>query len=616
MTAVRDATLDDLLEFVKRTRGFDFTGYKRPSLERRLRKRMDEVGSESYTDYLDYLEVHQDEFAHLFNTILINVTAFFRDPPMWDHLRDEVVPALLAGRPDDAPVRAWVAGCASGEEAYSLAMVLASVMGESAYRDRAKIYATDVDEEALATARGAIYTPKQVEEVPRELLDRFFERSDTRYAFRPDLRRSVIFGRNDLVQDAPISRVDVLLCRNTLMYFNAEAQARILNRFNFALHEHGVLVLGKSEMLITHPDLFTPVDLKRRVFRKVLGPTLRERLHTVTAHPETVNAGDGMSASELAFEAGPGAQALVGADGVLVMANRTLRQLFGLSAGDVSKPLQDLELSYRPVELRGPLDEVRESQQPVSITGVQFGRAGDERLLDIQIAPLVARGEVVGASISYLDVTRSHALQEELETSKRDLENAYEELQSTVEELETTNEELQSTNEELETTNEELQSTNEELDTMNEELQATNEELETINDELRVRSIELDEVNAHLEAILGSIGAAVAVIDRAQVVRIWNRNAEDLWGLRADEAEGSHVLSLDIGLPVERLKQPIRDCLAGSKPRSDVSVEATNRRGRPIRVHVSCLPLTVPADDTITGAVILMEPHLDGAAPA
>ena len=614
MTTTRDATLDDLLEFVKRTRGFDFSGYKRPSLERRLSKRMSEVGAETYTDYLDYLEVHQDEFGQLFNTILINVTAFFRDPPTWDHLRDEVIPALLADRPDTTPVRAWVAGCASGEEAYSLAMVLAGAMGEAAYRERVKIYATDVDEDALAIARAATYTPKQVEQVPRDLLDRFFERSDTRYAFRPDLRRVVIFGRNDLVQDAPISRVDMLLCRNTLMYFNAEAQARILNRFHFALDDKGVLVLGKSEMLITHSDLFTPVDLKRRVFRKVVGATLRDRLHAIAPHAEPIYGGSGLSAGDLAFDAGPGAQAIVDAEGVLVMANQTLREMFGVTVADVGKPLQDLELSYRPVELRGRLDEVRQSKQPVSLPGVQMGRDGDHRLVDVEITPLVTAGEVVGASISYLDVTQAHTLQDELESSKRDLENAYEELQSTVEELETTNEELQSTNEELETTNEELQSTNEELDTMNEELQSTNEELETMNDELRARSIELDEVNAHLEAILGSIGAAVAVIDRSQLVRIWNRNAEDLWGMRADEAEGSHFLSLDIGLPVERLKEPIRDCLSGLKPRTDVTLDATSRRGRPVRVHVSCLPLTIPTDDAINGAVILMEPHRDGAA--
>ncbi|MEA2178990.1 MAG: two-component system, chemotaxis family, CheB/CheR fusion protein, partial [Solirubrobacteraceae bacterium] len=220
--------LDALLEFVKRTRGFDFTGYKRSTIERRVAKRMAELDLERYEDYVDHLELEADEFSALFNTILINVTGFFRDAPTWEHLATSVVPQLIAARPPDSPLRVWCAGCASGEEPYTVAMVFASVLGEAAFVDRVKIYATDVDEEALDQARLGTYAARAVEDVPRDALERFFERHDQRYVFRRDLRRSVIFGRNDLVQDAPISRVDLLVCRNTLMYFNAETQASIL----------------------------------------------------------------------------------------------------------------------------------------------------------------------------------------------------------------------------------------------------------------------------------------------------------------------------------------------------------------------------------------------------
>jgi two-component system CheB/CheR fusion protein len=611
--------VDALLDFLKRNRGFDFTGYKRSSLERRIAKRMQEVGVETHGDYVDYLETHQDEFAQLFNTILINVTSFFRDAPTWDYLREEIVPAMLDERGTDHAIRVWVAGCATGEEAYTVAMILASVMGEEQFRERVKIYATDVDEEALEVARHASYSAKQVESVPQEYLDRFFDSADSRYVFRQDLRRTVIYGRNDLVQDAPISRIDLLLCRNTLMYFNAETQAVILRRFHFALGDAGLLVLGKSEMLITHSDLFAPIDLRRRVFRKGISATMRERLHVLThAAAEAPRSGEDQVVRDSAFDASPAAQIVLDAAGVLVLANKAARALFRLTVSDIGRPLQDLELSYRPIELRATLDDVRAERRGVTLPDALLTDAGGEqRRFEVQITPLLSDGDVVGASITYLDVTAPQTLRDELERSRHELEQAYEELQSTVEELDTTNEELQSTNEELETTNEELQSTVEELETMNEELQSANEELETMNDELRTRTVELDEVNAFLETILGSMGVAVAVLDIDQRVQVWNERARDLWGLRPDEAQGRHFLSLDIGLPVERLDQPIRALLTGQDGAGkEVVLEALNRKGRTIECRVTCLPLTV-ADGGVNGVIVLMDdqppPHSSAA---
>ncbi len=239
MSATTDRSLDELLTFVKESRGFDFTGYKRSSIERRVAKRMDEIGVESYDQYIEYLELHGEEFAELFNTVLINVTSFFRDPPLWEYLAEEAFPTLIENRADDDQLRVWVAGCASGEEAYTVAMVFARVLGDDGFKERVKIYATDVDEEALDTARQGAYLPRQIESVPRDALERFFERTEQRYIFRKDLRRCVIFGRNDLVKDAPISHLDVLVCRNTLMYFTAETQSQVLRRLNFALDPTG-----------------------------------------------------------------------------------------------------------------------------------------------------------------------------------------------------------------------------------------------------------------------------------------------------------------------------------------------------------------------------------------
>jgi two-component system CheB/CheR fusion protein len=614
MTARRDTepresvSLDALLEFVKESRGFDFTGYKRSSIERRVAKRMSEVGVERYEDYLDYLELHADEFTALFDTILINVTGFFRDSPVWEYMANEVVPQLVAARAPKAPLRIWSAGCASGEEAYTIAMLVARVVGDTAFGDRVKIYATDIDEAALDQARQGAYTPRRIEDVPHDALERFFERTDQRYVFRKDLRRCVIFGRNDLVQDAPISRIDLLVCRNTLMYFTAETQSQILRRFHFALDDAGFLMLGKSEMLLTHGDLFTPVELKWRVFRRVVRPALRERIRTLAADPangapEAVASG----LREAAFDIGSAAQIVLDEASSMVMANDAARRMFSLSVSDFGRPIQDLEVSYRPIELRSQLERLATELEVIEIRAVRWRWGEQERILDIRLTPLLADSALMGASVAYIDVTDAHQLHEQLASSKRELEEAYEELQSTVEELETTNEELQSTNEELETTNEELQSTNEELETMNEELQSTNEELETMNDELRHRSLELNDMNTFLETILTTIGLAVIVIDRHQQVRIWNGQAREMWGLTADEAENQHLFSLDIGLPVEKLRPNLRATLTGESEREEAVLDATNRRGRTFRCRVTLLPLGTPTDDGVSGVIMMME---------
>ena len=603
--------LEILIAHLKRTRGFDLSGYKRPSLERRIRKRMDAVGVDDYGAYVDYLEVNQDEFPALFDVILINVTGFFRDAASWDYYAGEILPRLLEAVGPDDPIRVWCAGCASGEETYTMAMVLAEALGAEAFIERVKIYATEVDEDALNQARQASYSAEDVEPIPQGLLERYFDQSGERFTFRKDLRRSMIFGRNDLTQDAPISRIDLLTCRNTLMYFNVETQARILGRFHFALSPWGYLFLGRSEMLISHSDLFRPVNLKRRVFTKVVRASMRERFTALANATREVAEEPILEIRDGAFETSKSAQIAIDADGVLVLANAQARSTFGLSTADLGRPLKDLEISYRPVDLRSNLELAFNERRTVSLTPEpKAATLPDARVFEVQITPLHSGEQLLGATIVFDDVTRQRRLEDELITCRRELDSAHEELQSTVEELETTNEELQSTNEELETTNEELQSANEELETMNEELQSTNEELETINDEVRRRSLELNEINAFLETILSSMGVAVIVIDRDQRVQIWNAESTEFWGVRSDEAHGQHLFGLDIGLPLDRVRTPLRRVLAGTDDRAEVQLEALNRRGRQVRLNVTLLGVGLGPDD-VRGAILLTAP-VDG----
>lgn len=592
-----DPEFEALLNYIKHNRGFDFTGYKRPSLMRRVHVRMQTAEIETYSDYTDYLEVHPEEFSHLFNTILINVTSFFRDRPVWDYIKKEVVPQILARKsfPKDR-IRVWSAGCASGQEAYTLAMVIAEVLGIEEFHQKVKIYATNIDEAALSQARLATYNAKEVEGIPEPLLERYFKQTYGTYTFCPDLRRAVIFGRHDLLQDPPISRIDLLSCRNTLMYFNAETQAKIISRFNFALNNRSFLLLGKAELLLSHANTFTPLDLKQRIFTKIsqdgkkgdfMGSNDdRERGTNYQLNYNLLR--------EAAFDISPFAQIAVDINGLLILANEQARLLFGLNSRDITRPLQDLEISYRPVELRSHIEQVVSTHRSICLSSIGWTTiSSDLHYFDVQITPLYDTSKnLVGVSIVFTEVSRYKQLQEEVQSANQELEMAYEALQST--------------NEELETTNEELQSTNEELETMNEELQSSNEELQTINAELRLRSEELNQANGFLEVIFNSLQGGVAVLNREFTVQIWNEKNEDLWGLRSQEVLGQHFMNLDIGLPVEQLRQPIRNCLNGDSKIVETNLTTVNRRGKPIQCKVTCSSLIGRLAE-VRGVIILIE---------
>jgi two-component system, chemotaxis family, CheB/CheR fusion protein len=600
--------LEALLVYLKQSRGFDFTAYKRATLMRRVQVRMQMVGMGSFADYLDYLQVDVNEFTRLFNTILINVTSFFRDPPAWEFISSDVIPRLTGGTGARDPIRVWSAGCASGEEVYTIAMLLAEALGWDQFRDRVKIYGTDVDEEALSQARQAVYDGRSVEDVPPSLLQKYFDRQAGRFVFNKELRRSVIFGRHDLNQDAPISRINLLICRNCLMYFNAEAQDRILARFQFAVMDGGHLMLGKSETLLTHSVNFAAMDVKRRVFTKAAGG-LQERVGEIDRR-RGIEPSDAMHRlRDASADSAPVAELLVDSSGKVIYINGQVRSVFGLSSRDLGRPLQDLELSYRPFELRSCIERAYAEHRPIAQSeGAWRGPAGQAMYFDLLVVPVPdTNGTFLGCNCIFTDVTRAHRLQEEVQRTHQELETALEELQSTNEELETTNEELQSTVEELQTTNEELQSTNEELGNLNQELQSTNVELQAINQEARDRRNQVGRVNSFLESILTSLRGGVVMLDRDLHIQKWNHRAEDLWGLRPEEVENRNFLNLDIGLPVDQLKGPIRACLARDTEFTEVVLDATNRRGKPMRVKVTCTQLADPKGGDPQGVILVME---------
>ena len=575
----KNPEFENLLTYLRQSRGFDFTGYKGSTLMRRVCKRMQSVNLTTFDDYLDYLEVYPEEFHKLFNTILINVTGFFRDASAWEYLAEQILPQIVARKNNSEPIRIWSAGCASGEEAYTLAILMAEVLGAEEFRQRVKIYATDVDEEALNQARQATYSAKDIQVLPAKLQAKYFEVSENNYVFRQDFRRSVIFGRHDLLQDAPISRLDLLVCRNTLMYFNAETQGRIMARFHFALNDTGYLFLGKAEMLL-HCNLFTPIDLKNRIFSKASVPNLRNRLLVMSNAVEEEyqpRISRYIRLREMAFDSASIAQIVVDINGVLVLINAEARSVFDLSPQDLTRPFQDLEISYRPLELRSLIERAYRERRTINVTNVErYISNGKMQYFDVQIIPLKdVDGSSLGVSIAFHDVTNFNQLQKALQFSRQ----------------------------ELEATNEELQSTNEELETTNEELQSTNEELQTMNQELRKRTGELNQTNFVLVSILKSLQTGIVVIDHSLNILVWNYMVEDLWGLRADEVLGKSLFGLDIGLPLEQLRSPIHDSLSGKQQFQETILDATNRRGRDIKCYVAITPLL---SNRIDGAVLMM----------
>jgi two-component system CheB/CheR fusion protein len=349
-------------------------------------------------------------------------------------------------------------------------------------------------------------------------------------------------------------------------------------------------------MLLTNADLFSPLNLQHRIFQKVRKMDRRERLLTL-AQSRKEEAGMRSALNirllEEAFDAMPVAQIVVDSQSNLILANQLARSRFDIDSQDQGRPFQDLEISYRPLELRSPIKRVYKEGTSILFNDVIRTKSdGTIQYLDIEISLLQENPIApLGVSITFNEVTRYHQLQEQLERSKQELETVNNQLQSRKDELETTHEELQSSHEELETANEELQSTNEELETTNEELQSINEELQTINDELGRKTIELNHSNAFLESIFASLQSAVIVVNRQFQIQTWNEAAQKLWGPKSDEVQNQSLFNLDIGLPVKRLREPLYQCLSGKQLSQEILIDALNNLGESIQCHLSFNPL-------------------------
>ncbi len=260
-----------LLNYLVETDGFDFRGYKRCSLMRQVRRQMSVVAIATYSNYIDYLKQHPEEFHNLLESIPVNCTAFFRDPHVWDYIAAQIIPRIISNKSPDQAIKVWSAGCASGEEVYSLAILLIEALGVEQFKQRVRIYGTDINQQAIDHARQSRYSLNHIEGVPPAILARYFKKVNQSYIFDQDLRRQIIFARHNVLQDPPISKLDLLVCRNTLMYFNTEGQKRVLANFQFGLNDNSFLVLGSTEIVIPSPktNFFNLVDQKFSIYSSI-----------------------------------------------------------------------------------------------------------------------------------------------------------------------------------------------------------------------------------------------------------------------------------------------------------------------------------------------------------
>ncbi|HET9751795.1 MAG TPA: CheR family methyltransferase, partial [Myxococcales bacterium] len=573
-----------------------------------------------------YLALLQDptrgleELRKLTESVTIHETSFFRNHEHYRALRELVLPDLAHRRARVRRLRIWSAGCATGEEAFTAAILLAEVMGDSFLNQEVKIFGTDMDESAVVFARHGIYPHDRVRAVAEPLLKKWFVRESGGWAVRKELRRSVVFGVNNLVSDPPISRLDLLICRNVFIYLDAGLQKRVLTRFHYAIRQHGVLVLGRSELIPFAAKLFEPVDLHQRIYRKDGHGDLsltRNRAITLLEHDNL--AGPGEESNELATAEAVYRDAVsamrtpvitTAADGTVTAWNAAAAVLWGRSEEQVvGRKLTTLALAGLSGELLvEKTAAVREGRSDVERSTAAVTRPADQRALQlaVEVTPLrnLAR-RLVGLLYVAYDVTAFRELEAELRKANAERQSALEELQTSNEELQSANEEMETTNEELQSTNEELQTTNEELETTNEELQSTNAELDSTNRELGERTGEVNAAGYVQRAIIRTVTAAVVVLDQGGRVRVWNLAAERLLGISEDEALGQVLWTLQIpSLPRSAL-QKIRKALTHNGPLRAEQVSYTLPNGSEGRATVAAVPV-VEGGKTV-GAVIILD---------
>ena len=571
-----EADLRKIMDLVRKTSGVDFSQYKRSTMLRRIQRRMALRRRDTVADFIDLLREDPQELAALHQDLLIRVTHFFRDPGAFRALETDVFPGLIRNRRRDDPIRIWIAGCSTGEEVYSIAITLVEALGEDAADTPIKILATDVSNRYLDVARAATYIENIAMDVSPDRLRRFFRKADSHYQVSKTIRDLCIFSKHDLIRDAPFAHLDLISCRNVLIYLDLPAQKRVMPLFHYALNPGAHLLLGPSETVGTFNDLFAPLNAEHKLFTRK-STALRSAVFFDPREPSFIGSSAGSPPSHEPIHEELGREvdrlllvhhtppsALVAESGaILQVRGRTSDFLvppIGTAAPDVMKMARE---GLR-ADLQSALALARSDRIPAR-RRAKFTEDGRARMVEIEALPLVRNGLVghvlvlfrelpTGTPASPLPIeTDAAAIVAEADSDdpsdrmtdlRRELQATREHLQSVVEEYEATTEELKSANEEILSSNEELRSTNEELQTAKEEMQSANEELSTVNDELKHRNGELARVNDDLVNLFSSVNIPIVIVRRDLRVRRYTTAAERILGL----------VPADVGRPIGNLR--------------------------------------------------------------
>lgn len=557
--------MNQILMVLRTATGHDFSLYKKNTISRRILRRMAQHELKDLAVYTRYLKEHPMEVHILFKELLINVTSFFRDSEAFDTFEQDILPGLLEGKPDGYLFRVWVVGCASGEEAYSIAMLLRGYMEETARDFNVQIYATDLDEDAIAEARTGLYSPNITADVSPKQLNRFFVREAAGYRIKKIIREMVIFAVHNVIKDPPFTKLDLLTCRNLMIYLEPELQNRLLPKFHYALKPGGVLFLSPSESIGNHPDLFFALNRKWKFYRAIHGSgTARKGMggsmswsidggpKIMEAHVDTVEKTDFAEIARRALlQSYAPASVVTDLKGNIVFVYGETGKYLRPAPGQASLNVTDMAREGLQQELRNALHAVE--SMPVLDHEVMVKTDGDFQAVRMSVRrlPLSDDGLLL---ISFQDLPNPAATKQRkqrvtprISELERALALTKENLHATIEAQQASNEELKSTNEELQSTNEELQSTNEELETSKEELQSVNEELIMVNAELQSKIEQLVIMQNDMKNLLDNIHVGTVFLDQNLLIRRFTREAELVYRL----------VAADVGRPLADIKSNI-----------------------------------------------------------
>ena len=564
---VQDDQLEKVYALLRPASGVDFRHYKLPTVRRRLFRRMALHRIADVDQYIALLQSNPEEVRGLFQDLLIHVTSFFREPDSFAALATEVFPRLFDRRDADRSIRVWICGCATGEEAYSLAIALLEFGQQLPSASRIQIFATDVSDTAIEYARAGVYPASIAGDVGPDRLRRFFTRSDGHYRVSKQVRDLCVFARQDLTKDPPFSRLDLVMCRNVLIYMNAVLQRKLIALFHYALQPDGHLVLGQAESVGPHANLFALADKRFRIYRKKAdygqvrqgarpGESAMPVPRPAASAPIAPDRGLQLEVSRLILDRYSPAGVVVDVDLQIVQVRGHTGPFLEHAPGDVSLGLLKMLREGLVYGVRSAFQAARKSGRPARRDGLRVRAGRAWRKVNVEVVPLAENGrqhylvlfESERESGSAREPGRARPAKAaratrsgktSLDVLQRELDASRQYMQAIIQELEAANEELQSANEEILSSNEELQSTNEELDTAKEELQSTNEELNTVNEELHARNDELSRVNSDLVNLVGSIQIAIVIVGSDLRIRRFTPMAEKILNLIPADLERS-----------------------------------------------------------------------------